>query len=193
MPPANDQTDRIVRAFIAVRVEPTPALSAFVKTLAELGKAVRPVSTDNLHITLRFLGGTFASTLPNVGKVIQVSVQDIAPFDLRLIGLGAFPDVDRPRVVWVGTQNNAPLSTVVKRMQEPLTDLGFAGDARPWSPHLTLARIKARPPRQLINALRRHGDADFGYVRITTVDLMLSTLSQSGATYHVVRHVPLRS
>jgi len=186
------QSDSIVRAFIAVRVPATPAIKAWHERLSEAGRAIRPVASENLHLTLRFLGGTFASLLPNVGQAVTHCVDGIGPFDVRLVGLGAFPSVQRPRVLWVGTRDDAPLYTIVQRLEPRLNELGFGSEDRPWSSHITLARVKARPPSDLREAIQRNDATEFGTLHVRQIDVMLSTRTDAGAMYRVDQSIPLK-
>ncbi len=179
------------RAFVAVRVKPTPALRDLMNDLSAVGWPVRTTPAGNLHITLRFLGGTLASVLPDVVNAVRQACAGVEPFDLKLNGLGVFPSARRPRVMWVGTSDDAPLCRIVDRLEPEIEALGFGGDGRPWSSHLTIARIKARPPQVVFDWLDSKADAAFGAVRVGRVDVMLSELSAEGPRYSLHESVTL--
>ncbi|MCC7147021.1 MAG: RNA 2',3'-cyclic phosphodiesterase [Phycisphaeraceae bacterium] len=162
--------------------------------LTELGTmlpAVRPVPAHNLHLTLRFLGESDESLFPALLDAIKVSTAGIGPFVVHLQGLGIFPSPARPTVLWVSLQGAEPLQEIVKRLNPRVDALGFGGDLRAWQPHLTLARIKARPPQEFGSFLQRHRHAYFGSFTVHAIDLMTSQLRPQGPIYTVAGRVEL--
>ena len=175
-----------IRAFIAVKMPVLPKLHAVMRSLAAMGWPVAAVSPDNLHVTLKFLGDTPVARVEAIQREIASAVSGQAPFVLKVESLGAFPNADRPSVVWVGLLDAEPLNSLAERLQMSLTSLGFARESRPFQPHLTLARIKGRPSRELFDVLRRHADTHFGTVEIHLVELIRSELHREGAKYTVL-------
>jgi 2'-5' RNA ligase len=121
-----------------------------------------------------------------------------APLDVTFHGVGAFPGLERPRILWVGLAQGA---LDARRLQARVTDAldarGFAREERAWHPHLTIGRVhderrwrrEAGPP--LRSALAQVATTTFGTQRVTELALMRSDLSPSGARYHVRRLAPL--
>jgi RNA 2',3'-cyclic 3'-phosphodiesterase len=187
------------RCFMAVRTEATEATEALGAVLRRLGRmqrmgaAVRPVGAESLHVTLRFLGDVDAGMLERLRGVLARAAAGTGPLTMRLVGLGAFPDARRPRVVWVGLEHAEGLRRIVARLEPALDALGFASDPRPWDAHVTLARVKARPPAELGALLTEHAATDFGPVRVESVELMTSELTRQGAVHHVAASVSLTS
>jgi 2'-5' RNA ligase len=179
------------RAFIAIQVAPLPPLLQLISELEQLGGPVKAVAAGNLHITLRFLGETDESSLPAVTQAIEQAASSRRAFDFQLAGVGAFPSVSRPSVVWVGARGDGPLLDLVSELNPGIDALGFGGDARPFVTHLTIARVKARPPQRLLQLLSLWRDAAIGRVRVSRIDLMKSQLTKSGPIYSVVQSVPL--
>jgi 2'-5' RNA ligase len=109
------------------------------------------------------------------------------------VGLGAFPSVTRPRVVWAGVTEGAGVTIeLAGRVDEALTALGFAREERAFSPHITLGRV--RQPRRdpsLTEALRGAAGSRFGRIRVTGASLMRSELSPHGARYSELASVSL--
>jgi RNA 2',3'-cyclic 3'-phosphodiesterase len=180
------------RAFIAVEVPPLPPLLAALAELRDLGRAVRAVAPENLHLTLRFLGETPAEQLGAVAEVIRQQALKTPAFAFDLRGVGLFPDMSRPTVVWAAGQGDGPLIQLAAALAPGLEALGFASEQRPFVCHLTLARIKARPPAELRQFLDRYRGESFGVVRVGSVDLMLSELLPNGPQYSVAATVGLR-
>ncbi|MDP6061105.1 MAG: RNA 2',3'-cyclic phosphodiesterase [Pirellulaceae bacterium] len=180
-----------IRAFIAVRVPCSDRLSAALLELSKLGGALRPVRPQNLHVTLRFLGNIDEQQVPSVVEAIELAVEGRTAFDCGLIGLGAFPNEQRPAIVWVGLAENGRLASIVDRLVPALEAIGLPCDHRPWRPHLTLARIKARPSARLAKILEAKRQTHFGDLHVATVELIRSVLSSTGARYMSLASLPL--
>jgi 2'-5' RNA ligase len=181
----------ILRTFIAVTIEPTPELRAVLADLSELAPTVRPVAADKLHVTLKFLGDTDENLIPQVAEIVRKAAQERPAIEVRLTGLGAFPHAARPAVVWVGLQGADLFIELAAELDSQLGLLGFLRESRPFQPHLTLARIKAKPPRELGAYLAQHGTTPFGTAWIRSVDLFHSNLERTGARYTVLASAPL--
>lgn len=181
----------MIRAFIAVRIDPAPALMPLLKTLAGCGRPVRPIAPEQLHLTLRFLGAIDADAAPDIVAAMQLAVARTRVFDVRLVGLGAFPQPDRPRIVWVALRGTEPLDPIVHRLDPLLDSLNLSPRDHPWRPHLTVARVKAKPPAELLDLIRSHRSSDFKTQSIKAVRLVQSTLSPAGPTYHDLHCVAL--
>src|SRR5436189_995904 len=136
----------MLRTFIAVRIEPTVALRRLHSQLAELGDRFRPVSPDNLHLTLKFLGETATSQIPEIGSVVWNIAEKQPATTVQLAGLGAFPHERRPSVIWVGFHHEEPLCQMAAALERDLCPLGFAPEGKAFHPHLTLLRVHSRPP-----------------------------------------------
>lgn len=102
--------------------------------------------SDNLHLTMRFLGPTPPDRVPDVVAAVDTAVAGLGPIDVRLAGAGAFPSAARPRVVWLGIERGAPeLAHLATRLGDELAARGWPRDERPFRPHLTLGRSDGVP------------------------------------------------
>jgi RNA 2',3'-cyclic 3'-phosphodiesterase len=182
---------RRIRAFIAVKIEATPPLRKVLAELGTLGRAVRPVGADGLHVTLKFLGDTDLNLIPDVARTVEAVTSGVAAFEVRFVGLGAFPRRDRPSVVWAALQHAEPLCAMADQLDLRLSGLGFAAENRRFVSHLTLARVKARPPAELDEIIERHAATDFGMAAIDAVELLQSELTPAGPIYTTLATVPL--
>lgn len=181
----------MARVFVAVRIKPTRGIMALLAQLRRLGRPVKTVADENLHVTLRFLGQTDEALFRPIVNAIHTAVDNAKAFDLNLVGLGAYPYIHRPKSVWAGVDNADTLSKIAHGLATPLEDLGFAPEERPWVPHVTLCRIKARPPKELVDLLNADHSVSLGTVRIRSVDLLSSQLLPSGPLYTTVDRVLL--
>jgi 2'-5' RNA ligase len=108
---------------------------------AKADTGVRWVRMDGLHLTLRFLGPTDDERVAGVASAVVNAAEAANPFRIKVSGAGAFPSATRPRAVWLGIGEGAEeLEAIARSLQEPLAELGWAPDTRPFRAHLTLAR-----------------------------------------------------
>lgn len=179
------------RTFIAVTVDPNPAIRCVLSALQAMRRPIKAVVPENLHITLRFLGATDEALFADVLDATRLSSFGVEPFAFRLVGVGTFPNLRRPSVVWVGTDSAKPLQRIVEKLNPRIDEMGFPPVTRPWSSHLTLARVKARAPRDLEAFLNDHRFVDFGVCRISEIDLKSSVLTSAGPRYDTIGSVAL--
>lgn len=156
-----------------------------------MARDVAWVARDNVHLTLKFLGGVETSRLDAVVGALAGVAAGCRPFDLTVRGLGAFPSPARPRVLWAGTgEGAAPAAMLARRVDDALVALGFAPEPRAFAAHVTLGRVRApRSNPRLAEALA--GGATFGRQRVDRLTLMRSELSRGGARHSELATAPL--
>jgi len=182
----------MVRCFVAfdidneaVRSRLTEMQALLIKTGADL-KVVEP---ENIHMTLRFLGDV---RLDSVEKIFEAMKKALfSPFDVKIHGVGAFPDVRYPRVVWAGiTQGANDLRSISSQFEPHLHALGFAPDPKGFSPHLTIARVRSgRNKVELAKFVTENVDFEFGVVRAASLRLKKSVLTPRGPIYSTLKEV----
>jgi 2'-5' RNA ligase len=189
-----------VRLFVAVACEPdlTRAAGALLDTLRARSARLAPrarlawVAPDRLHFTLAFIGDTPESHVPAIVSALQPP-WPVPAFEMELAGCGTFPERGRPRVLWAGvTDGRDRLVSVAGEVRSRLTAIGVTPEARPFAPHMTLARVKdpaGLRPGSLLNGLT---DIVLGRMTVDAITLFHSRLSSSGSSYHVVATSPLR-
>jgi 2'-5' RNA ligase len=156
-----------------------------------MGRALRAVSVDNLHITLKFLGETESDKVDAIGDTIRKCVAREPKFQYRLEGLGVFPHMRRPVVVWAGLENATPMVRIAQSLDEELEVLGFNREKRQFHPHLTLARINSRPPDALTELVEKNIAAQYGEHEGSCVHLIQSELLPQGAQYTTLQSIEL--
>jgi len=190
----------VTRAFVAVALADglRAAVGATIERLRPLGPPVAWVPPRNLHVTLHFLGDQSEEHLALAEAALADAAAGSAPMDVTFHGIGAFPGLERPRILWVGLAHGAlEMRALQARVTAALTARGFAREERPWHPHLTIGRVyderrwrrEAGPP--LRGALAQAATTTFGTQRVTEVALMRSDLSPAGARYTLRRAVSL--
>ncbi len=149
-------------------------------------RSVAWVAPQNLHLTLRFLGEIDASAAEAV-KDRLVPPFATPAFEVGLSGLGTFPSMGPPRVIWLGVSAGAvALSDVAREVDARLEGLGLPNEERGFHAHLTLGRVKSPVGRRERDAIAAVGAADAGRCLVDHVTLFESRLSPSGASYSVI-------
>ena len=138
----------VVRAFVAIELgdDAGSALAVLVSRLREARiRALRPVRPEGIHLTLKFLGNVPRARLDSIATEVSKAVSKSMPFALELGGVGVFPDRSRARVLWVGVGGDVPsLIDLQSEVEKAMSGLGFERERRPYSPHLTVARVNDR-------------------------------------------------
>lgn len=183
------------RAFVAIHLDDASraALRDEIEHLRRAAPHVAWVAAENLHVTLKFLGNVEPGLLRGISGSLEEAVREASPFDLEIRGLGAFPSPSRPRVVWAGLAAGRELmAALAERVERALEPLGFPGEDRPFSPHVTLGRVREPRKDPRLARLIEAGDAlEFGVVRVDSVWLMRSDLSPRGARYSEIAVVSI--
>jgi 2'-5' RNA ligase len=184
-----------LRLFVAINLPHAEVqrLGSAIETLARHDLSVRWGEPDTLHITLKFLGAVEDSQLPAVQRALEEAVMGTAPFDVELAGLGAFPSLARPNIVWIGVSGGDELMALQRRSEEAVAALGFEREPRAYKPHITLGRVRKDgriPDRKLMDRIVKEFDHTARF-RVEAVDLMRSRLSPRGARYEVVERMEL--
>lgn len=182
----------MVRSFVAVRIPSNPSLAEAISELAAMGREIKAVDPTGTHITLKFLGDVEEDRLPRIVEAVRAAAAGHAPIDLELDGVGCFPDERRPTVVWAGSRGGERLGEIVAALETKLEALGFLRERRSFVAHLTLARVKGRPPGELPGFLARHRSTNFGTARLDAVHLFKSELLPGGPRYTVLESAELR-
>ncbi len=153
------------------------------------------VRKENLHITLKFLGEIEAATVEEIKKAAEAASDGVTPFELILNKLGAFPDLRRPRVLWIGsTEAPEAILKLHASLEERLSRLGFEPEEENYKPHITLGRIKEISKGEIENLARQLQHITFNYVaKAEGITLMGSKLTPSGSIYTPVFHLKFAS
>lgn len=181
----------MIRAFVAVELPGTlkPRIEQVEAQLPRAGlKHVKPAQ---VHITLKFLGDVNEAQVEAISRALsQVTCRS---FDARVKGVGVFPGMRAPRVVWLGAEGN--FDELHAEVERVLTPLGFGKDDRKFVPHATLARIKflkKEDSLRLGEVLSSLADVDMGTIRVGSISLKKSTLMPDGPVYETLNELKLR-
>ncbi len=177
-----------IRTFIAVEVSPEVRTVARkqMHALSAAGFDYRWSDPDTMHLTLKFLGNIRDQEVPDVCRIVEESVRNSPPISVLVKGLGAFPSLDRPRVIWLGIdQGYDELRTLQQAVDEGLRALGFPIERQDFRPHLTLGRLASgvRCAANYREYAERYRDTIFGGFEIDAVIVFASYLERSGAVH----------
>jgi 2'-5' RNA ligase len=179
-----------IRSFIAFEIESDAARNNLAKAqalLVQTGADVKLVATENIHVTMRFLGDITPSMVDKIFE--EMKKLQFTPFNVQIKGVGVFPSLNYPRVVWAGiTEGADQLQSVFTQLEPRLRDLGFAPDQHGFSPHLTIARVRSgRNKTQLADFVTKRAEYDFGTIKAECLRLKQSVLSPKGPTYSMLK------
>jgi 2'-5' RNA ligase len=182
-----------IRCFLALKIPADTAIRRVLKELAAMGRALKAVEPENLHVTLKFFAAAEPESIPKIAAIATDAVGKHAHGQLTLTGLGASPHAERPNVIWAGLAGTGAetLSTIAGGLDAALEPIGFERENRPFAPHLTLARVKFRPPEELRALLARHSKSVFGTSTVDEIVLIRSEPGPEGSRYTVLEHFPL--
>lgn len=196
MTETQQDSDSVVRAFVAVKLSPEvrAALEKKIADLRRVGAHVSWTVSHNLHITLAFLGDVTREDIRKLASILDEIGANVEPFDVECVGVGTFGPPRSPRIIWVGVQDgHAALSALQARIARRLRDEGFKLENRAFHAHVTLGRVRsARGVQDLTSVLASDKNTRFGRCRVDRLLLMRSHLGPSGATYSVMNESPMK-
>jgi len=199
----------LLRTFIAVEVPPhvqkqiqqeTEPLRRAIGT-----SLVRWAPAQNIHLTLKFLGDVSPASVDVMSQMLRTEADAHRAFDMQFSGLGSFPSLRRPRVLFIGIQAPAPkrasglceLEALNRSIDSACARLGYESEGRDFHPHLTLGRVKqdasALDQQKIRHALEETKIDSLGIARVNSVHLYKSDLKPTGAVYTQIFSAPLKS
>jgi RNA 2',3'-cyclic 3'-phosphodiesterase len=185
-----------LRAFVAIQL--TNDIIGHAKALQDAlkkhGLKLKWVKPQNLHLTLKFLGDIPQADATAIGAALKTAARDEAPLELTVQGMGVFPGIKRPRVLWTGFGGEVDrLKELQSRIEDQLQPMGYHREKRAFNAHLTLARIKgAVAPDRLLRAIEAVGCFQPQPFEVRSVMLYKSDLRPTGAIYTLLEKVTLQ-
>lgn len=182
-----------IRSFIAIDIGPDvrAALLAVTRELQRAGADARWVRPEGMHATIKFLGGVEPRRLEEVRQAVETVAAGHSVLKMFAGGLGAFPSLRRPRVLWAGLRCEG-LAELAREVDTVLVPLGFEAEKRDFNPHITLARVRSlRGWDALAAVLGQRAHEHLGEVDVTALTIYRSTLRRDGAVYDALWTIPL--
>ena len=185
-----------VRTFVAVEASPAVREQAarLIGDFASAGAGVKWVEPGNLHLTLKFLGDVDQSDIPRVCQAVQSAVAEVQPFEFEIRGAGAFPNLRRPRTIWLGPgRGDSQMGDLAHRVDKALQKLRFPRETRRFQAHLTIGRVRNPGPElaALGELIEAAADAEVGLIPVHEVVVFSSDLRPSGPVYEPLCRAPL--
>jgi 2'-5' RNA ligase len=174
-----------VRAFIAVELDPhlLPKVLELQSEVLSVGADIKAVEPENIHFTLRFLGEITQSTVDEVMTCMNGLI--FAPFLIEIRGVGSFPNMRNPRVVWIGlSMGSDAFSRLSRQLDDRLAEIGLRSEGERFTPHLTFGRVRSgRNKAALIKKLGELLNSEVGKMKVESVKLKKSMLTPRGPIY----------
>ncbi|MFH1878045.1 MAG: RNA 2',3'-cyclic phosphodiesterase [Candidatus Omnitrophota bacterium] len=183
-----------IRGFIALELsgQAREELSVIERELKQTGADVKWVKPGSIHITLKFLGNIDPGRIPDIEKILRETFAGISSFDIVLGSIGVFPDWPHARVLWVGlSQGASELEMLASSVESVMEKEGFAKEARPFSSHITIGRVKSPKNKNELEKLACSIKVTSVAVHISRVVLFKSVLTPRGAEYSPLAIVDL--
>jgi RNA 2',3'-cyclic 3'-phosphodiesterase len=188
-----------IRAFIAIEI-PVEIQKGIARNIADLKKnagksAVRWVATENIHLTLKFLGDVSPINVELIQQMLASEANQHPGFEIHVGTFGCFPNPHRPRTLWVGLQAPPELASLQRGIEAAAAKIGYTPEERSFSPHLTVGRVRETATPVEIQTLRAALETvkigELGKVQVNTVHLLKSDLQPGGAVYTRLFSAPL--
>ena len=180
-----------MRTFVAIEITSNEIINSISKFQTEINIKAKPIEPYNLHFTLQFLGEISQEILEKV--MISLNSIKFSKFIINFRGIGVFPTLKFPRIIWIGTDENGGtlLIKLAKNVEDVLAPLGFSVD-KPFKPHITVFRIKNKI-EDISKELDKFKSIDFGKQEIAKFKLKQSILSSNGPVYSDLMEIKAES
>jgi 2'-5' RNA ligase len=182
------------RLFIAIKILPESKFREIFQSLkVELDdERIKWVEMENIHVTLKFFGDTDEKQIPLITAAVRRGVITVPSFDIELRHLGLFGGYYKPRVIWAGIEPLEPLQELSSAVNKAILPLGYPLPEEPFTPHLTLGRIKfVRDKKKLANLVDKQKDASLQVQHIDSLYLFESILRSQGPLYQALEKFDL--
>jgi len=182
-----------IRSFIAIHLpeELITQISGLQDRLKAMKGDIRWVHPEAMHLTLKFLGDIDSGQIEAIFAEMEKACKTVTPFECSVQGAGVFPDMKRPRVLWLGIEGPEPLIRLIRTLNDSLLSLGFEPEERKSHPHLTLGRVRSlQGTEPVIRALMNSGFAGSAFT-VRSLFLMKSDLKPSGPEYTIIKSIQL--
>jgi len=179
-----------MRVFVSIEISNDEVINS-IKNFQKLIKIdAKPTELKNLHFTLQFLGEVSEQI---IDKIIQsLNTIKFSKFNISLKGIGAFPKLKSPKIIWIGTDEKSGkiMIELSKKVEKALEPLGFSTD-KPFKPHITVFRIKKKIG-DITEEMENHKNVNFGIQEITSIKLKKSELTLNGPVYSDLMEIKIK-
>jgi 2'-5' RNA ligase len=185
----------LIRSFLAIEIPRAiqEKIEEVQKDLRSSYADVRWVNPEKIHLTLKFFGSMEEPRIEPVTQSIAGPIRTTSPFSIKVRGVGAFPNLKNPRVIWMGlVEGKEVLTQFQKQLEAELEKIGFEPEGRAFHPHLTLGRMRSSKGREaLIGRIEKYHEEEFGVFQVERVVLFKSDLRPTGPIYTSLKELRL--
>ncbi len=179
-----------MRTFIAIDLNESLKnnICEYINELKKINQSkIKWIKENGMHITLKFLGEISEDKVSDIDNILEKTAEQHKPFPITFKGTGYFPNRKKPRVLWIGIENNTILCDIQSQLEDKLQSLGFPKEKRTFSPHLTMGRIKKPFHLQsILSKISADQEKYFGEMTAQKITFFQSILKSSGAEYSVI-------
>ncbi|MEM7783884.1 MAG: RNA 2',3'-cyclic phosphodiesterase [Planctomycetota bacterium] len=177
-----------IRTFIGVKASQRVSsnVSRVATRLESTGVEYNWVLPENLHVTLNYVGDVIDVEVPELCKLVKNVVQKFEPFELSLRGVSAFPEVEQPRIIWIGVdEGREAMHEIYGDLADELHQWGVNRERKPYVPHMTIGRVRrgGRWNDSLMEQMHRLRNHDGGFCQVSEVIVFASYLEKVGPSY----------
>jgi len=183
-----------LRSFIAIELPDTvkSALLSLQQGLKTCGADVRWVRPEGVHLTLKFLGDIEEKLVDGIVESLKGTCRKFHAFNCEVRGVGVFPGIRAPRVLWAGIEDHDALKLIQQEIDSAMSSHGFEREDRKFTPHLTLGRFRSSEGKMaLMNKMEQYKGHSLGLIDVNHISLMRSDLGPAGAKYTRIAEIPL--
>ena len=183
---AEESRDDPIRTFLCIEIPEAlkMRIAELQRELKQIDSQVSWVKPDNIHLTLKFLGPVAQSRIATVQRGVEHAASSCSPFEVEVASTGCFPSAHRPRVLWVGL-SHVPnqFRQLHHAVDDELARAGFARESKPFSPHLTIGRVRSARGAAEVAEMLIASSFDAQKFSVNEIIIMRSDLNPSGSVY----------
>ena len=181
------------RTFIALEIKENikELLASVQQKIGSKTGGIKWVKPKNMHLTLKFLGSTREDKVEDISDILENTAGGLTRFNVSVSGLGAFPNSNNPKVIWAGLKADDVLYKLQKDIDISLESLGFAREKRPFSPHLTIGRLRDSRAKKKLRDFFEQARTEPGSFEAENITFYKSDLKPEGPVYTVLKRVKL--
>jgi len=184
-----------VRAFIAVELSKAAKdeIERIINSLKDADTNTKWLSSQTMHLTLKFLGSVSPEKVKDITSSIKTISEDITTFNITFSDIGVFPSERRPKVVWVGIKDdNGEVQALSSKVEGAMEKEGFTREDRPFTPHITLGRIKNGKNIDKLMSITKSINVSPIVSTISRIVLFRSELTSKGAIHTPISKIPFK-
>ena len=173
------------RTFLAIDIKPDikKEISKTIKEFKEINPNIKYVNPENIHITLKFFGNLNDEKIEEIKTIINKVTTNYEPFKIDINGMGAFPNTNHIKVIWIGIKENPILESLQETLDKEFSKIGFKKEEN-YKTHLTIGRMKtAKGKKQIQEKIEENKNIQISELKIETLHLKKSTLTPKGPIY----------